>query len=242
MTIDVGAPPEVYEQLNEQGYMVSRVPLYETTVEAFCISPFPYPGFSGSQWNPGLNLAQAGELDVELWEYNLRLATGSEYLVAVATSENHRWPQNVGSWQEAHCDDDPYNPEPMGSHPDCMSVWGPGALLTYAFWVRTDETLEKTLLNTTTGAWQTVKDYIVMGGMPTSWNAYYGDDHWGAHGHGDEEAYMDDKAGFLVSQPWGITPEYWEAFEKTVSQSTQRYSTVQKRKIHERPSWMRAQR
>ena len=234
----VGAPPEVYNQLDEDGYRVSRVPLYTASVDAFCISPFPYPGKEGSEWSEGFNLPQIQTLDAQFQVFGLRLATGSEYLAVVTAFANHRWPQGVASWEEADCDGDPYHPSVMGTHPKCSSSLGPGALLTFGFWVQTDPILEEVLLDTTTGAWPVVEEYIVMGGMPTAWQAYYGDDHWGAHQHGDEDPYFVDKPGFVVSKPWEVTPQQWSDFQGFID--SKRSRTLEKQnKNHVRPTWLK---
>lgn len=232
VSAQVGASSEVLSELDPKGYPVNRVPLYQATVESFCISPFPYPAGEGNQWPEGLNLAQVGELDLQLEPFGLRLATGSEYLVAVSTDLNQRWPQGKDSWEASICDPDPYNPSIMGSFPVCSSSWGPGALLTFGLWVRADQSIKESLLKTTTGVWQTVENYIVLGGMPSDWYAYYGDDLWGAHQHGEEDPYWDDKPGFLVSSPWEMTQTQWENFQGFIFKSS--ISKPPARKNHRR--------
>ena len=240
---DLGASPELISEVDEEGYKTSRVPIYKVTTDDYCISSFPFPGEAGSEWPEGINLAQAEDLDVKLAEFGMRLASGSEYLMATATTSNHRWPQGVGSWAEAGCDENPYDPEVMGSHPACTSSFGTGALLTFAFWVRTDPDLEASLLscNEETGAWPGVEAYVVLGGMPTSWDAFYGDALDGAHHHGYEEAYLDDKPGFLVSTPGEVTPDRWKAFQEYAASKplgTQRQASTQK-KNHVHLTWLK---
>ena len=219
-TYEVGAPPEIYNQGDGEGYMVSRVPLYTTSIEAFCISPFPYPGEEGSKWPEGLGLDGVIELNENLKQFNLRLATGSEYFVSVSTHANDQWPKDMGSWSESRCDPDPNNPALMGSYPNCASPLGPGALLTFGLWVSADSFLKETLLATTSGSWPKVNEFIVLGGMPTSWNAFYGDDLWGGHQHDAGEVYNDDKAGFVVSEPWAVGESDLENFQTFVSEGS----------------------
>lgn len=225
-TYTVGASPEVLNEGTAEGYCVSRMPLYTVTLDLFCVSPFPFPGFEGARWGGNIETVkekdtfptnQQGMLELikEVDFFGMDFATVSQQMVALSTVQNDRWPNGASSWEEAHCDPDPLYPEPMGSYPQCSSRWGPGSLLTNAFWARADDAAIRNLLTSPScsGPWGVVEEVIVSGGMTDDWNAFYGDDLWGVHQHGMQEGvYRDDFPGFLVVEPMEMSQEDWSGY------------------------------
>ncbi|MBI4599280.1 hypothetical protein HY734_03750 [Candidatus Uhrbacteria bacterium] len=207
----VGSPPEV-----EAGDNISRIPEGEfDLVDTVCVSIWPFPG-EGNPWPvSGLNGGMAKSLDVYFAQFGRRLATATESLILYATSSNDRWPSGVESWTEAECDPDPNNPKKIGSYPKCKSRSGVSGMLTFAMWVRIDDQMRKHLEAHGMNPWE--KEYCIAGGMPTSWEAYYGDDLWGWHCHSPEETpYDDDRTFYLVALPHSVTVEQQNGFEEAV--------------------------
>lgn len=211
----VGAPPELATQDNK-----SRIPRGTIEVGDFCISDLPFPG-RGQAWpTGGLNGQMAASLDTLFATTGRHIATASEYLVAVATEFNNRWPDGATSWDAANCDPNQENPSPIGDFEDCTSTYGIGGLLTFSFWAKNDSQFAQLLEGSQNPGWAN-ETYVVVGGTPTALDTYYGDDVWAVHGHGnDTNRYSDDNALLLVTDP-GTTEEqeakYTAIIEKLVS-------------------------
>jgi len=209
-TYTVGAPAELANEDDK-----SRVPLGQVTLDDYCVTVLPFPG-EGHAWpSEGLNADMVFRLDTVVHNFNLRVATAAEYLVAVSGENNDRYPGGVASWAEANCASDS-NPGTIGDYPLCQSRDGVGGLLTYLFWVEVDEETRETLQasqNPPSGSTQ----YVVLGGLDPKDDAYCGDDLWGYENHG-EEIYANERGILLVATPGWVTVDQqtaYDAFVKT---------------------------
>lgn len=214
MSYEVGASPEVMASLDPEGTgVVSRIPLVRLEVEDYCFSAWPFPGLGRSWPKDGLNFTGAEAVDSWLAAFGRRLPTLGEVLIASATTTNDRWPSGAGSWAEANCDPNPFKPAEIGEYGDCVSRFGVSGLLTFAFWAAFDDATYAALEAISLVPPDPAVGYALIGGMPDWWGAYYGDDLFGYHYHGEEEPYDDDRGVFSVAEPYLVTDEEQAAFE-----------------------------
>lgn len=214
MLYEVGASPGVMAELDPDGNsVISRIPLVELEVADFCISTWPFPGLGRAWPADGLNLAMAKAVDEWLAEFGRRLSTLGEVLVATATITNDRWPSGAGSWAEANCDPNPYKPSAIGAYSKCVSRFGVGGLLTFAFWAAFDDATYAALEAINLVPPDPTVGYALIGGMPDWWEAFYGDDLYGYHCHGEEEPYDDDRGILTVAEPYSVTDEEQAKYE-----------------------------
>lgn len=212
-TYTVGAPAEE----NTDGK--SRIPIGTVVVGDFCISEFAFPGY-GHPWPiGGLTSGMTGDLDEVMVETGRQVATSSQFLVATATSFNHRWPNGATSWDDANCDPEQYVPGLIGDYPDCTSTYGVSSLLFFSFWTARDDQISEMILGSQNPS-SADQSYVVFGGTPTVLNAFYGDDDWGYHAHPDDDPpearFKDDNGILLVAEPESVTKKQDDRYREII--------------------------
>jgi len=205
-TFLVGAPAELADKDSN-----SRVPIGQVTPDDYCISASPFPGNDQAWPAEGLNADIVFHLDAVVHGFGRRVITGSEYLVAVSTEYNDRYPSGATSWVAANCgsDNDPGN---IGDYP-CQSRYGVNGLLTFLFWGEVDEEIRDILQGSQDPPNGNVQ-FVVFGGLDPKDYAYCGDDLWGYQNHfNDKFVYSNERGVLFAASPGWVTTDQQAAYE-----------------------------
>jgi hypothetical protein len=197
---------------------LTTIPLSTLTIPAFCMDRFPFPGIEGESWPAdGLNFDTVRELDEVLADFDRRPCTVSELLLAGAGPNNWRFPYDPGEHLSGMCEEDDFNPGPIGRMPMCISPLGFRDVLVRSVWARLDPTMGAALAPhgiPIYPPWEGAgfvgsQAYVVYGGTSRQ-GTFYNSSNYGVHSHTDSvELFLDD--GFRVCANPGVPDPVVEA-------------------------------
>ena len=184
---------------------LTTIPLSTHTIPAFCMDRFPFPGIEGESWPvDGLNLDTVHTLDLTLAAFGRRACTLSELLLAGAGPNNWRFPYDPGQALSGMCEEDDFEPGPIGRMPNCVSPLGFRDMLVRSVWARLDPAMGAVLAGhgmpiypPWDGAgFAGAQPYAVYGGTSRQ-GTFYCSTNFGVHSHPSSiELFLDD--GFRV--------------------------------------------
>jgi len=184
---------------------LTTIPLVTLEIPAFCMARFPFPGIEGEDWPAdGLNFDTVSILDLLLDAYGRRACTVSELLLSAAGTDNWRFPYDEGEHEFGVCEENDFNPGPLGRLPNCISPLGFRDTLVRSVWARMDAQMSLALWSSglpILPPWEGAtyagnQAYAVYGGTSRP-GTFYAYTNFGIHSHSDnEELFLDD--GFRV--------------------------------------------
>jgi hypothetical protein len=187
-------------------------------LKGYCIARWPAPGVRGASWpDDGLSASVVELLEEEIARFGVRLCSVSELLFASAGPDNARLPSTAhGSKAAAGCETNDQSPRPLGSFPDCASVFGVEDFRVRSSWARLDAQMAAALSAQREALTPAAGGLAIWGGTPRP-DTYYAPNNFGVHFHGDDPAaYLDDSVRFcadpgLMSSPQAAAYTAWVA-------------------------------